>query len=323
MTNLKLVKSVLSSFFRIRLTEMRIAEEYASQLIRCPTHLSLGQELLPAILSTLMTPQDFAVSTHRCHAHYLAKGGNLRSMILELYGCAEGCAKGRGGSMHLVDTKVGFMGSTAIVGNSIPVGTGLAYTFRLRGIASSLSFVFLGDGATEEGVFSESINLASVLNLPVVFICENNEYSVYTSREFRQPRNRKIHEWVAAFGINSARVEMLSIDKSIKELKTLVQQARLEQKPLFIEVPSWRSVEHCGPNSDDHLNYRDPVQIEYWQQVNHEFRLIQYALDCGVKNSEIEELRQNIHRELDEVFSYAKSIARIKREPDFEELYAR
>ena len=117
---------------KIRLVEERIAEEYPKGEIRCPTHLSIGQEGVPASLSTLLNKSDFSVSTHRGHAHYLSKGGDLKRMIAELYGKGTGCSGGKGGSMHLIDKEMGFMGTSAIVGNSIPLGVGLGLSIKLQ-----------------------------------------------------------------------------------------------------------------------------------------------------------------------------------------------
>ena len=141
-----------SAMLRIRLIEEAIANEYPKGEMRCPVHLSVGQELLPSLVSLVVSNKDLAVSTHRSHAHYLAKGGSLPKFISELFGKATGCSKGRGGSMHLIDLDVNFMGSTAIVGNSIPVGVGLGYGAKLRG-DGAVVLIYIGDGAVEEGSF--------------------------------------------------------------------------------------------------------------------------------------------------------------------------
>ena len=134
---------------KIRMVEERIAKEYPLNEIRCPTHLSIGQEAVPAAISVCLNSQDYAVSTHRGHAHYLAKKGNLNKMIAEIYGKKSGCSGGKGGSMHLIDKEVGFMGTSAIVGNSIPVGVGLGFAQQLNK-SQNISCIFLGDGAIEE-----------------------------------------------------------------------------------------------------------------------------------------------------------------------------
>ena len=174
-TSLKLLKTIM----RIRAIEEKIASKYSENKMRCPTHLSIGQEAGPAAISECLSNNDFAVSTHRGHAHYLAKGGDLKSMISEIYGKVTGCSRGKGGSMHLIDKKVGFMGTSAIVGNSIPIGVGLALSCQLKK-EKNISVIYLGDGAIEEGVFYESLNFAILRNLRVLFVCENNLYSVYS-----------------------------------------------------------------------------------------------------------------------------------------------
>lgn len=136
--------------------------------MRCPTHLSIGQEAVAAALGICTKIDDMAVSTHRGHAHYLGKGGCLKSMIAELYGKSTGCSNGKGGSMHLIDRSVGFMGTSAIVGNSIPVGVGLALAARIRK-TNQLACIFLGDGATEEGSFYESANFSVLKNCQYYF----------------------------------------------------------------------------------------------------------------------------------------------------------
>jgi pyruvate dehydrogenase E1 component alpha subunit len=152
MTDRSTLLDLYRAMVRIRMVEQSIASSYAEQQMRCPVHLSIGQEAPSAAFSLVTEPGDLAVSTHRGHAHYLAKGGDLRRMLAEIYGKATGCSGGIGGSMHLIQTTMGFMGTSAIVGNSIPVGVGLGLAMKNQGIPYA-ACVFLGDGATEEGVF--------------------------------------------------------------------------------------------------------------------------------------------------------------------------
>ena len=191
---------LLKIMSRIRKVESKIKTEYSKQEMRCPVHLSIGQEAVPAALSLLMNKTDFSVSTHRGHAHYLAKGGSLKAMISELYGKSSGCSKGKGGSMHLIDKSVGFMGTSAIVGNSIPTGTGLALAAKLNG-NNQVSFIHLGDGAIEEGVFYESLNFIGKKYSSNLY-CENNFYqSILLS--VRQPNKRKIYKLAESIGAKS------------------------------------------------------------------------------------------------------------------------
>ncbi|MBR9884463.1 MAG: thiamine pyrophosphate-dependent dehydrogenase E1 component subunit alpha, partial [Oceanospirillales bacterium] len=154
--------------YLIREVEEEIARRYPQGKMRCPTHLSIGQEGVPAALSVLLQKEDLAVSTHRSHAHYLAKGGDVKAMLAEIHGRVGGCSGGRGGSMHLIDESVGFKGSTAIVGNTIPIGVGLGLALKMQQ-RTQVAVVFLGDGAVEEGAFYEAANFAAVQRLPVLF----------------------------------------------------------------------------------------------------------------------------------------------------------
>ena len=182
-----LARQLLFSMKRIRMIEEAIAARYPDGKMRCPTHLSIGQEAVAAIAGILFADVDMAVSSHRAHAHYLGIGGNLNAMIAELYGKATGCSGGKGGSMHLVDRSVGFAGSTAIVANTIPVGVGIALAMKIKD-STGICCVFLGDGAVEEGVFYESVNFTALHKLPVIFLCENNFYSVYSPLSRREER---------------------------------------------------------------------------------------------------------------------------------------
>lgn len=248
---------------RIRRVEEEIARRYVEQEMRCPTHLSIGQEAVPAALSLVSQPSDFAVSTHRGHAHYLGKGGSLRAMISEIYGRETGCSRGKGGSMHLIDTAVGFMGTSAIVGNSIPIGVGLGLSSKYMR-SGQVSFVFFGEGATEEGVFYESVNFAALHHLPVIFVCENNMYSVYSPLHVRQPQSRDLVAIVSAMGIPSALVDGNDYRLVFESLQSATESVRTGGGPRFLEYSTYRHLEHCGPNSDDDLGYRSKDEVDAW-----------------------------------------------------------
>ncbi len=257
----KALEHIYRKMVLIRQVELGIARRYNQGLMRCPTHLSVGQEVTPAVISAFTNENDYAVSTHRSHAHYLAKGGNLVAMLAEIYGLERGCSKGRGGSMHLADKSVRFMGSSAIVGNSIPVGTGLGMAAKLEG-SDSISLVYLGDAAVEEGAFYESANFAAVAQLPVLYVCENNGFSVYTGFEERQPAGREIHSMVSGLGIESQRVSSYEFPGFVNSIQGAIDKIRLTRKPFFLEVETDRYLEHCGPNDDSALGYRDVEQLE-------------------------------------------------------------
>src|ERR1700712_3159083 len=187
---------------RIRLVEEAIADEYPKQQIRCPVHLCIGQEAVAAGVSDVLDPQDWVVSGHRSHGHYLARGGNLDAMMAELYGKLAGCCAGKGGSMHLIDLAVGFLGAVPIVASPIPIGVGAALGAMLGG-EPRVVIVSLGDGAMEEGPAHESLNFAALKRLPVVFVCENNFFSVYTHISARQPEVRSLSQVARGHGVKA------------------------------------------------------------------------------------------------------------------------
>ena len=167
-------KRLFYSLLRIRMVEERISDLYASeQEMRCPTHLSIGQEAIAAGICAQLRQTDYVMSAHRSHAHYLAKGGSLKAMIAEMYGKATGCAFGKGGSMHLIDTNAGFLGAVPIVGSTISISVGTALSAKMKG-EDRVVVAFFGDGATETGVFHESFNFAKHHKLTIVLVCENN-----------------------------------------------------------------------------------------------------------------------------------------------------
>ena len=286
---------------RIRMVEEEIAARYQEQQMRCPVHLSIGQEAPSAAFSLVAERGDLAVSTHRGHAHYLAKGGHLGRMIAELHGKDTGCSRGVGGSMHLIDTSAGFMGTSAIVGNSIPVGVGLALALQAKGLQQA-ACVFFGDGATEEGAFYESLNFAALRQLPVLFLCENNQYSVYTSLEQRQPTTRRIVEVARSLGVTSFEVDGHSAIESYGVLTDVLPRVRAGEGPALIEFSTHRYLEHCGPNDDEHLGYRQPGELSAWRDRDPIESLIR---DSGVTHESVTETRRLIAHEIGEAFEFA------------------
>lgn len=291
---------------RIRSVEERIASEYSSAQMRCPVHLSIGQEIVSAVVGINQTRTDTAVSSHRAHAHYLAKGGDLYRMIAEIYGKVTGCCKGRGGSMHLIDLSAGFIGSSAIVGNSIPIGVGSGLSHKLNK-SDALSFIFLGDGAIEEGSFYESMNFSIVQDLPTVYICENNLYSVYTDLTPRQPSKRNIFEMVGAMGVKSIKIDSRDPVACLDQTDALITEARKTRKPLFIEYDTYRWLEHCGPNDDDSLGYRPEGELEKWKSQDPLEKLKKILIqDHKISERTLEESNTKIEKEIDLAFDQAK-----------------
>ena len=287
------------------MVEKKIADLYSEQEMRCPVHLSIGQEATAVGVCALLGRDDIVMSAHRGHAHYLAKGGDLKAMIAELYGKETGCAKGKGGSMHLIDLSAGFFGTVPIVGSTIPIATGVAWAFKMKK-QENVAVVFLGDGATEEGVFSESLDFASLKEVPILFVCENNFYSVYSNLGVRQAKSREITKIAESHGVKSNKGNGNDILEVYNVTETAINYIKNEKKPALIEFETFRWLEHCGPNWDDNLGYRGKGELQKWMKAcpitNFEKKLNGNTLDP----SRIKQIKKNISKEIDGAFDYAK-----------------
>ncbi len=294
------------AMLRIRMIEEAIAERYVEQEMRCPVHLSIGQEASAVGVCHALLSTDRVFSTHRCHAHYLAMDGNFKAMLAEIYGKAAGCIGGRGGSMHLSDPKKGLIASVPIVGSSIPLAVGTALSDQIDG-NNNVSVTFFGDASVEEGVFHESANFASLRNLPVLFICENNLYSVYTPLSDRQP-TRPLTELARAHGINSLHVDGNDALAVFDAAQSAVSHARSGGGPTFLLLDTYRWREHCGPAFDNHIGYRTVAEYQAWNskcpiKAARELLINKKLLS----QKEEESIMCNFKREIDNAFEFAKS----------------
>ena len=258
--------------YRIRRVEEEVARVYPSDRIKSPVHLSIGQEAVSVGVCAALTPGDIVFGTYRGHALYLAKGGDLRAMIAELYGKATGCTRGKGGSMHLIAPEAGMMGASAVVGTTIANAVGFAYALKLRPHDDAIVASFFGDGATEEGVFSESLNFAALKRLPILFVCENNQYAIHTHQRRRQG-NPDICARARSLGLPSARIENNDVIALVERSRDLVAKIRAGFGPWFLEVMTYRWTEHVGPGEDFHLGYRDHEEAQPWRQGDQVGRL--------------------------------------------------
>ena len=298
--------SLLEKMKLIRFVEEGIATRYHSGQMRCPTHLSIGQEAAAVGVAAALTNEDLALSTHRAHAHYLAKGGEVNAMLAEIYGKAAGCCGGKGGSMHLIDQSVGFMGSTAIVGNSIPLGVGLGLSLKHKK-SKNVSVIFFGDGSTEEGAFYEAVNFAIIKKLPVLFVCENNLYSVYSPLSVRQPADRVIYKMVEALGIKSALADGNNVEETYKLTKNTIEEIHKNEAPYFIELTTYRWREHCGPAYDNSIGYRTENEFQEWKKKDPISSYEETLLKNGILSEiDIEKMNQSILDKVNASFKCAE-----------------
>ncbi len=291
---------------RIRLVEEAIADRYGEQEMRCPVHLSDGQEGIAVGACLTLRKEDKIVSTHRSHGHYLAKQGNLKAMLCEIYGRAPGCVGGRGGSMHLLDDEAGVLACLPIVGTSVPLGVGVAYAAKRKG-EDTVVTVFLGDAVMEEGVFHESANFAALHSLPVVFVCENNNLSFYTSLEVRQP-DRPMTDIAKAHTLAVQELDGNDAVAVYEAMSGAVEKARTGGGPSFLMCNTRRWREHCGSRYDYEMGQMTEQEFETLRADCPLARLGAELREAGLLDDAAEEsLRAELGREIEEAFEFARN----------------
>ncbi len=244
-----------------------IAEIYPSDKIKSPVHLAIGQEQVAVAVCDVLRGDDVVGGSYRSHAVYLAKGADLPAMVAEMYGKDTGCARGKGGSMHLVGTDAGVVGSSAVVGTQIPVMAGWALAAKRQG-KDRVAVAFFGDGATEEGAFYETMNFAALMKLPLLFVCENNGYAIHEPIEKRRARIDGIAAVAQALGVPAHVIgdgDTLAIRAAAE---AAVARIRSGGGPEFIEAVVYRWREHVGPNEDYDQGYRPRADLEPWMTAD-------------------------------------------------------
>ena len=256
-------RRLFRSALLIRLVEERIIELYPSDRIQSPVHLSIGQEAVAVGICDALRPDDLLFATYRSHAFYIAKGGRLGPMFAELYGRRDGVSGGKAGSMHLSAPDVGLMGSSAVVASAIPHAVGAAMALK-RQDGGRIAVAVYGDGATEEGVYHESLNFAALKKIPVLFICENNQLAVHS--HLIERHSYRVVEHAASFGIPGRRIDqgwdMMAVRKATEEAVAHVRNG----KPYLLEIMTARYKEHVGIGEDFHFQYRSRAEIDAWKE---------------------------------------------------------
>jgi len=308
--NIVKIKKIITKLLQIRYVEEEICSKYGvpgeNQKMRCPVHLSIGQEGVAVAICSNLLKNELIFSNHRCHAHYLAKGGNLKKMIKEIYGKIGGCLDGRGGSMHLADHNAGVTMSLPIVASGIPIAAGSALADKING-NNRITTVFFGDGAVEEGVFYETMNFASLHSLPIIFVCEDNKYSIYTHVAERQPK-RNLLELGKCHGILSYHLKTQDTFSLSKKCNEIISNCRKNSSPAFIVMDTYRYREHCGVNFDDHLRYRDKNEVQFWTDNDPVKLTCLVALEKKyITQSELDEATIIIKKEVEDAFEDAEN----------------
>jgi len=295
----------------IRHVEEEIARIYPSDKIKSPVHLSIGQEFIAVAICDPLRASDLVSATYRGHAAYLAKGGDLNAMIAELYGKQTGSAGGKGGSMHLIDMSSNVIGCSAVVGTTAPIACGYALAFR-RQKQDRLVVSFMGDGATEEGSFSETLNFAALHKLPILFVCENNGYAIHEPIAKRWATTQ-LCERVATYGIDARRVDSGDIFEVRDAADEAIARIRSGGGPQFLECVTYRWRGHVGPELDYDAGYRPDTDLVPWLENDQVERLGRMIAA---------EVRDEIDREVVRVVADAVAFAESSPVPNQAELFA-
>jgi TPP-dependent pyruvate/acetoin dehydrogenase alpha subunit len=295
----------------IRHVEEEIARIYPSDRIKSPVHLSIGQEFIAVGVCDPLRPADVVSGTYRGHAAYLAKGGNLNAMIAELYGKQTGSAGGKGGSMHLIDMSSNVIGCSAVVGTTAPIAAGYALAFK-RQKQDRMVVSFMGDGSTEEGSFSETLNFAALHKLPILFVCENNGYAIHEPIAKRWATT-ELCPRVATYGIPARKIDSGDIFEIRDAATEAIARIRSGDGPQFLECVTYRWRGHVGPELDYDAGYRAEGDLTPWLEDDQVERLAKM-----IEPQERDEIDRDVLRVVAEAVAFAES----SPVPDQAELYA-
>lgn len=289
---------------RIRRFEERLAEMVEAKEVGTPCHLYIGQEAIAAGVCASLQTKDYVWGGHRSHGHYLAKGGDMRLMMAEILGKETGCSKGRGGSMHLIAKEVGILGTVPLVAATIPlsIGTALASKMKKDG---AISVCFFGDGATEEGHFHESMNLAAVYRLPVIFVCENNFYASHMSLLERRASDN-IRLSAEAHGIPGVTLDGNDAEAVYKAAAEAVDRARNFLGPTLLECRTYRWRGHVGHDWNYDVGVLRKDELKEWMPRDPVARARNRLLDAAVPDNELAELEIAIEEEISIAVKFAR-----------------
>ena len=263
----KFLLDIYEMMVTIRFCEESLIEPILNGIVKCPVHLTSGQEAIAAGVSANLTENDQVFGNHRSHGHYLAKGGSLTELIGEVFCREHGCCRGRGGSMHLISPQVGFMGSAPIVAGTIALAMGAALANQIKK-NNCVAVSYFGDGAAGEGVLSEALNFASINNLPLLFICENNFYATHMNINDTRKKD-SIYEIAFPYGIESVREDGNNVLNVYETSRKAIDKCRKGEGPYFIEYTTYRFRGHVGPDDNiqgTHTDIRPQEEVDQWKK---------------------------------------------------------
>ncbi|KPU62834.1 acetoin:2,6-dichlorophenolindophenol oxidoreductase subunit alpha [Thermococcus sp. EP1] len=310
---------IYEAMVKIREHEERVAELFAQGKIPGFVHLYIGEEAVATGVMAHLRKDDFITSTHRGHGHFIAKGGNIKASMAELFGKATGICKGKGGSMHIADLDVGELGANGIVGGGIPHAVGAALGIKLNGL-DSVAVAFFGDGASNQQNFHEAINLAAIWKLPVVFVCENNLYQISLPYS-KQQVIKSVAERAAAYGIPGVSVDGQDVFAVYEVAKEAIERARRGEGPTLIEAKTYRFRGHF---EGDPEIYRSRDEVKWWRENKDPIVIFERTvLEKGLlSKEELEGIKEKVKNEIEESIRFAEESPWPKPEEVLEDVFS-
>lgn len=312
------LKEMYTIMVKIRFFEERAITEYRKGLPGF-VHPSIGQEAVPAGVCAFLREDDYTITTHRGHGDIIAKGAQLDQMMAELFAKKTGYCKGKGGSMHIADVSRNILGATGIVGDGLPIAAGVGAALKMQG-KDSIMVAFFGDGSTNSGAFHEGIGLAAAWSLPVLFVCQNNQYQQSTpTRDYT--RLSDIADRAKGYGIPGMSVDGNDAIAVAEVAREAIEKCRKGEGPIFIVANTYRTVgHHMG---DPGTSYRPKEEVEEWKKKDPIKRLRQQMVQNKMAtDAELDEIEQNVLRELDEAVKFAQESPMPAPEEALEDIYA-
>ena len=312
---------LLKAYYLLKLArsfETKVAEMYTKGKIGGFCHLYTGEEAVAVGALWHLRKDDYVLGSYRDHAYYLIKGGDPGKCLSELYGFSNGCCKGIGGSMHMFDRNINFLGGYAIVAGECPIAVGLALGIRYKK-ADQVVMCFFGDGATNQGVYHEALNMAGLWKLPIVFVCENNRYAIGTSVE-KSSAARKLVDKAKAYEMPGEQVDGMDFFKMLSVTERAIKRARSGKGPTFIEAKCYR---YRGHSMSDPATYRSKEEVEFWRKrdVIPKIREV-IKNDFEVGDEVFDEADAKVKKAIDEAVRYAESGRELPMEKLYDDVYA-
>ena len=295
----KEAKHLLYLMVLTRAFEENAEEMYALGKVHGTMHLSIGQEAIAAGASSAITRDDYLLNTHRGHGHFLAWGGDLNHMMSEFLGKENGYCRGRGGSMHIADVEANNLGANGIVGGNLPIAVGVGLSIKLRK-TDQVALTLFGDGAANEGAFHESLNMASIWNLPIVYLCENNLYAMSTSFDYAF-KIEEISQRASAYGIKGVTVDGNDVFAVHKAVKDAAKRARKGDGPTLIEAITYR---WRGHSKSDRQAYRTREEVKEWMEKD---PIPRFAEKIGVDDKEMDKIRKKVKEDIQKAVEFAEN----------------